>query len=183
MLTSERFPQANDDWEDRAERNKIWANWKTAYKQAHAKARVKALSNYGSVKFGAANSAVRQESAHLPLHNQLREDSDDLNTLGGYFDNLAAAAVNKQGVLKQLMLNNTTLATSIESLVALMKKQSNDIKNLEREISRMKKGGQSSARNTTLCANYKKKGFHQPQDCFELIKNNYKRPPGCRSAL
>ena len=32
MLTSERFPRANDDWEYRAERNKTWASWKLAYK-------------------------------------------------------------------------------------------------------------------------------------------------------
>ena len=55
MLTSKRFPPANDDWEDRTERDKPWANWKTSYKQAHAKARVKAQANDGSVKFGAAN--------------------------------------------------------------------------------------------------------------------------------
>ena len=67
--------------------------------------------------------------------------------------------------------------------MALVKNLSNDIKNLEREISRMKKGGQVSARNTTLCANCKKEGFHQPQDCFELIKNKDKRPPVWISAL
>ena len=42
MLTSERFPRANDDWEDRTKRDKTWANWKLSYKQAHATARVKA---------------------------------------------------------------------------------------------------------------------------------------------
>ena len=122
-----------------AKRDKTWANWKTAYKQAHAKARLKALANNGSVKFGAANSAACQESAHLPLKNQLEEDSGDLKTLEGYFDNVAAAAVNEQGFLKKLVLNNTTLATSNESLVALVKKLSNNIKNLEREISRLKR--------------------------------------------
>ena len=134
-----------------------------SYSLRHAKARVKAPANDGSVKFGAANSAARQESAHLPLDNHLEEDSGNLKTLKGYFDNLADAAVNKQGVRNQMMLNNTTLATSNESLVALVKKQSNNIKNLERKVSRLKKGGQASARNTTLCANCKKEGFHQPQ--------------------
>ena len=52
MLTSERFPRANDDWEERAERNKTWATWKLAYKQAHAKAIVKAQATEGSTKFG-----------------------------------------------------------------------------------------------------------------------------------
>ena len=93
-----------------------------------------------------------------------------MKTLEGYFDNLATAAVNEQGVLKQLVLNNTTLATSNESLVALVKNQSNDIKNLERKIYSVKKGGQASARNTALCANCKKEVFHQPQDCYELAK-------------
>ena len=70
-----------------------------------------------------------------------------MKTLEGYFDNLAAAAVNEKDVLKQLVLNNTTLATSNKSLVALVKKQNNEIKNLEREISRIKNCGQASARN------------------------------------
>ena len=104
-----------------------------------------------------------------PLDNQLEEDSEYLKTLEKYFDNLAAAAVNENGVLQQLVLNNTTLSTSNESLVALVKKLSNVIKNLEREIYRMKKGGQVSARNTTLCTHCKKEWFHKSQDCFELI--------------
>ena len=134
MLTSERFPRANGDREDRSKRDKKWATWKSAYKQAHAKARVKAQATDGSVKFGAANSAALQESTHLPLNNQLEDDSGNLKTLEGYFDNLSADTVNGQGILKQLILNNTTLATSNESLMALVKKQSNDIKNLEQEI-------------------------------------------------
>ena len=59
MLTSERFPRANDDWGERAERDKTWPQWKSAYKRAHVKARVKAQANDVSVKFGAANSAAR----------------------------------------------------------------------------------------------------------------------------
>ena len=139
-------------------------------------------ANDGSVKFGAANSAAHQETANLPLDIQLEEDGRDLKTLEGYFDNLASAEVNEQEVLRQLVLYNTTLTLSNESLVALVKKHSNNIKNLEREISHRKKGSQASARNTTLCANCKKEAFHQPQDCFELIKSKDKRPPGCRSA-
>ena len=119
---------------------------------------------------GTANSAAHQEAAHLPLDNQIKEDSGDLKTLKGSFDNLAAAAVNEQGVLKQLVLNNSTLATSNKNLVAPLRKQSNEIMNLEWKISHIKKGGQASARNTTLCANCKKEGFRQPQDCYELKK-------------
>ena len=82
------------------------------------------------------------------------------------------------------MLNNTTLATSNKSLVDLVKKQQNEIKNLERELSRYNNPTQASARNPpTLCANCKKEGYHQPQDCYELAKNKDKRPPGWRSGL
>ena len=141
MLMSERFPRANDYWEDRAERDKTWATWKLLYKQAHTKARVKAQATNGSVKFGATNSAARQEATHLPLNNQLEEDSGDVKTLEGYFYNIDAAAVNEKDALKQLVLNNTTLATSNEILVALIKKQNNELKKLERKLSCIKKGG------------------------------------------
>ena len=132
MLTRERFPRANDNSEERAEHNKTWSEWKTAYKRAHAKARVKAQANDGSVKLGASNSSARQETVNPPLNNQLEEDGGDLKTLKGYFENLAVAAVKNKGVLQQLVLNNTTLSTSNESLEALVKKLSNDSKNLER---------------------------------------------------
>ena len=78
----------------------------------HTKARVKVQVNNGSVKFGASNSAALQENANTPLNNQQEEDGRDLETLEGYFDNLAATAVNKKGVLHQLLLNNTTLSTN-----------------------------------------------------------------------
>ena len=65
-LTSEHFMRANNDWEERVERNKTWSQWKTAYKWDHANARVKAHANNGRVKFGAANSATHQEPTPPP---------------------------------------------------------------------------------------------------------------------
>ena len=135
MLTSERFPRAKNDGEDWAERDKTWASWKLSYKKAHTKARVKAQSHVGSTKFGAANSAACPE-AHLTLDNQLEGDSSNVKTLEGYFDNLAAAATNEKDVLKQLVLNNTTLSASNKSLVDLVKKPHNEINNMERELAR-----------------------------------------------
>ena len=66
MLTSESLPRANDDWGERMERDKTWSQWKNAYKWAHAKARVKAQANNGSVKFGAANSAPAKKTPTPP---------------------------------------------------------------------------------------------------------------------
>ena len=88
--------------------------------------------------------------------------------------------------MTQLVLNNTTLTNANKSLTALVKKQAGDIKNLEREIARLKKTPQAQARPRNppnLCANYKKEGYHQAKDCCELATNKEKLPPGWRSAL
>ena len=66
MLTSKRFLRTNNNWEELVECDKTWSQWKTAYKRAHAKARVKAQANNDSVKFGAANSSASQETANPP---------------------------------------------------------------------------------------------------------------------
>ena len=50
MLTTEQFPRANNDWEERAERDKTWMQWKMEYKKAHVKARIKLQANDGTEK-------------------------------------------------------------------------------------------------------------------------------------
>ena len=57
MLKTEQYPQTNDNWEDWAEDQKNWAEWKISYKRVNAKARVKAQASKGSDKFGAVNVA------------------------------------------------------------------------------------------------------------------------------
>ena len=108
MLTTEQFTCANDDWEECAERDKNWTQRKAAYKNAHAQARIKAQANNGTAKFGAANSAARQDTPKTTVDNQLEVEDVGIKALEGYFDNLAAAAVNEKSVLQQLALNNTT---------------------------------------------------------------------------
>ena len=95
MLTSERFPWANDAWEDREDPDKTWVAWKLAYKQAHAKARVKAQAHGNNTKFGTANSAAHPEY-QLPLDSQHEGASANINTLKVYFTNLAVAATNEK---------------------------------------------------------------------------------------
>ena len=70
MITTKRFLRTNYNWEDQAESNKTCADLKAAYKKAHAKARIKAQANEGSVKFGAANSAARLETTQGVETNQ-----------------------------------------------------------------------------------------------------------------
>ena len=54
-----------------------------------------------------------------------------MNSLEGYFTYLSAAARNEKELLTQLVLNNTTLTTTNERLVALVKKQAGDLKTLK----------------------------------------------------
>ena len=68
---------------------------KLVYKKAHTKARFKAQAHGGNTKFGAANSAAPPE-AQLPLDAQHKGAGENINSLEGYFTNLAAAATNEK---------------------------------------------------------------------------------------
>ena len=112
------------------------------------------------------------------METQQEVDDGGMKALEGYFDNLSDSAVNEKSVLQQLVLNNTKTATSNERLVALVKKLTGEIKNLERDKLRLKKGGQVSGHSTILCHHCKKEGYHQPDACYKLAKNKDTRPPG-----
>ena len=96
----------------------------------HAKVRVKAQANKGSVRFGMANAVARVETIQEVETNH-DVDEGGMKSLEGYFGNLAAVAVNKKSVLNQLVANNTKLAATNEHLVAIVKKLINEIKNIE----------------------------------------------------
>ena len=85
------------------------------------------------------------------------------------------------------MANNAKLAATNEDLVAIVKKLSNEIKNIERETYRLKKTGNSGAsqgkRDPTLCPHFKKEGYHKPDSWFELVNNKDKHPPGWKRWL
>ena len=67
----------------------------TKARMAHAKARIKSQANKGTVKFGAANSATHQETTQTVENKQVVENGG-MKALEGYFDNLAASAVNEK---------------------------------------------------------------------------------------
>ena len=110
----------NDDWEDRDEEHNIWDEWKTAYKRAHAKLRVKAQATKGLDKFGAANTAGRVlKTSEVDTNNGGNEVG--MKSLEGYFDNIAAAKINNKSVLEQLVTNYSKLADTNKDLVAIVK--------------------------------------------------------------
>ena len=122
--------------------------------EAHTKARIKAQANEGTMKFSAADSATHQETTQN-VENKQAVNNGDMKALEGYFDNLAATAVNEKPVLEQPVANNTKLAANNNSLVSMVKKLTGDINNLKRDNTRLKKGGKSS-RGPTLCHHCKR---------------------------
>ena len=76
-----------------------WADWKTSYKRAHTKARVKAQAAEGSDKFGAANAVERVLNKRKGAIDN-GGDEVGMKALEGYFDNLAAATTNEKSVLE-----------------------------------------------------------------------------------
>ena len=50
-----------------------------------------------------------------------------MKALEGYFENLAATAVNEKSVLEKMVANNTKLAATNKDLVAIVKKLTNGI--------------------------------------------------------
>ena len=69
-----------------------------------------------------------------------------------------------------------------KKLVAMVKKLTNDIKNIKWENSRLNKFGKSR-QDTTLFHHCKKERYHAPEACYKLVKNKDMRPPGWRSSL
>ena len=127
MLTTESYPRTNNNWEDRYEEEKTWADWKTAYNRAHAKACVKAQAIEGSDKSGAANKAERVLTTST-VGTKNGGDEVGMKALEGCFYNLAAVVINEKSVLVQLVTNNSKLAATNEDLVAMVKNLANEIK-------------------------------------------------------
>ena len=82
---------------ERVERNKTCSQRKTAYKRAHAKSRVKVQAKNGSVKFGAANSAARQDTANPPSTINYRRTAEISRPSKGTFTPLLPLQSTKRG--------------------------------------------------------------------------------------
>ena len=94
MLQTDQHSCANDEWEDMPVADHTWDKWKTLYRMSSKKAAIKAKATGGKDLFGSANAATAST-----------DESEDMNppmgsNLEGYFDNLAAAAMNEKQKLK-----------------------------------------------------------------------------------
>ena len=55
LYSTEQFPRATEKWEDMSESEKTWAKWKSLYKSAEAKEKVRLQATGGKDQFGVAH--------------------------------------------------------------------------------------------------------------------------------
>ena len=182
LYSTEQFPRATEKWEDMDESKKTWGAWKTLYKVAEAKEKVRIQAAGGKDQFGAAHLSGE---GHLTPFDSTPPASEADATSGppegaleGYFDSLAAAASTDQNVLAELVKSVAELTKTNAQLV----QQVTALTKLGQQGERGGRNGRDT-RTIQLCKNCKKEVFHKPEDCFELEANKKKRYPGWKTCL
>uniref|UniRef100_A0A7S4JRA9 Uncharacterized protein n=1 Tax=Odontella aurita TaxID=265563 RepID=A0A7S4JRA9_9STRA len=131
MLTTGQFPRANDDWEELRALERTWAKWKALSRDVDKKVKIKLKAAGGSDQPGAANAVMYEPLVETP--------AVDAAAFEGYFENLAAVAVNEKAVLEQLVAANATLNTTNAELSATVARLSKENQNLQCECTAARK--------------------------------------------
>ena len=157
---------------------KNWVAWKKLYRTAAKKEAIKATTASGRDQFGSTHTATESQSEDMNPHMGSAMGA----TMEGYFDNLAAAAMNDQSTLAEMVRSMSNLTESNEVLTKTNAALTHQVMVLQ------KAKGPNNPRNPRtgagvgppkerkLCPNCKIEVFHTPSDCFELPANAAKRP-------
>ena len=114
MLSPERFPWANKDWEDLEKVSKLWIKWCELYTKADMKEPIriqaggKEAEQFGGAAFGGAVGGKEPPSG--------RPTPATMEDLEVCFDILAGVAVTGKGVLEGLVKSNASLTITIATL-------------------------------------------------------------------
>ena len=65
MLTTEKFPRKNEDWEELDYGDHTWTNWKKLYRTAAKKTAIKAKPTEGKDLLGAANKSTKEDMDYV----------------------------------------------------------------------------------------------------------------------
>ena len=114
-----------------------------------------------------------------------------MDELEGCFDSLANAAVTSKDTLESLVNSNSTLTKTNAKLSDTIKAQVAEIKALKASLASSKAnkkgngggGGTKTKREQKWCPNCKRDTWHNPEDCFELVKNASKRKANWKSVF
>ena len=126
MLRTDRFPRANEIWEDLPGADRTWVRWKSIYRKADVADKFKKSSQGGHDHFGAHGAFDKvpgpEEAEVLP---QL-----SVEELNGYFSLLENATTIDKEILAALARSNANLTTSNASLTATVANLQNNRKTL-----------------------------------------------------
>ena len=141
ILTSDRFPQATDAWEEKNDEDKTWAEWKDAYLAANKshENRLCAAGYTGGQSFSTANAAATPtNNQQVTIQEPHTISEDNLERLDSYFNNMSDAVANAttagfldaadissmSKILETLTLSNATPVIEVASLRADMENSS-----------------------------------------------------------
>ena len=195
MLSTGRFPKADDLWEDLDRADRTWTKWKELYERADRKAIIKRMAAGDVEQFGGvAREGQPGRPAPLTLGRPAPLTLDDLE---GCMDDLAGAATSSRETLDELVRSNAKLSQAVADLSDANAKLVTKVENQAAELKKQQKanggggggggGGTAAggaARNDgSYCTNCKRVTWHVPDNCFELEKNKSKRPAHWKSVL
>ena len=106
MLRTDRFPRANEIWDDLPGADRTWVRWKTIYRKADMADKVKKAAQGGQDHFG-AHGAFDKVPGPKEAMPQL-----SVEELDSYFSSLANAATKEKDILAALVRSNATITTS-----------------------------------------------------------------------
>ena len=124
MLRTNRFPRANDIWEELTGADRTWEMWKTIYRKADMAKKVKKTSQGEQDHFGAHGAFDKVPGPEEEMPQLYVADLD------GYFSSLANAATTEKDILAALVRSNATLATSNASLTATVSNLQKQLANI-----------------------------------------------------
>ena len=197
LLKDGRFARTSDEWENLSPQQKTWDAWKTMYKAAQGKERVRVKAAGGTNAFGGNNEGSQANAAEEQHNNPPNSDevAASVGDLEACFDNLANAAKVERTTLDELVKNNGLLTTSNSELVAANRESAAENKKLRAENDALRKaakgnggGNGSGERLTRKCRHCKGKckgipAWHKDNDCLELPANAGKRGADWKSCL
>jgi len=190
MLSTERFPKTNDDWEDLPKAERTWARWKTMYRKADNKDKVKKKARDaqfgGLAKSTALSATVSQPSVRFD-QSDTKKEPVTLEELEGCFDAIATAAVTGKDSIESLTKTNAVLTKTNAELAAVIKSLASSGGGRRNQDKKGTGGGggrpDKPDRQAKWCPNCKRDTWHDPDDCFELGKNKDNRPKNWKSVF
>ena len=113
MITIEQFPYKNRIWEELDVRQHTWTTWKTTYRVAAKKEKIKREADREKYQFGATYNAIQQPAPTQPGRASVKYlQPMKLEALDGYFENITSTETNDKLVLDDLVANLANLTAN-----------------------------------------------------------------------